>query len=307
MNSNIKRIIFVFALFTLFEASAQQEAHFTQYMYNTNVINPAYAGNRNVLSLNAIHRSQWVGIEGAPSTQTLSLHSPMGRKVGLGLNILSDNIGASSIKNVNTDFSYTLTLNEEDLKLALGIKAGIHSLNVDFNRLLVSDNTDSSIQNNNFNKISPTVGVGGYLFTKSWYVGLSSPNFLETKYFSNSSVSRVNERIHAYLIGGYVLDINPNLKFKPATLLKMVNGAPLSLDLSANFLINRKFTLGTSYRLGAAFSALAGAQISNQIMIGYAYDYDTTDLRNFNSGSHEFFIRFESFTRVKGKVSPRFF
>jgi type IX secretion system PorP/SprF family membrane protein len=208
---------------------------------------------------------------------------------------------------MNIDFSYTLPLNEEGTNFSFGMKAGFYSLNVDFNKLLIYNPTDATIQSNNINKISPSIGVGGYLYSDKWYVGLSTPNLLKTDHYTNSAVSRASQEAHIYLIGGYVFDINPDLKFKPATLFKVVNGAPLSVDLSANFLINKKLTLGTSYRLDAAIGALAGFQVSDQLMLGYAYDYDVTDIRGYATGSHEFFIRFEFVRRVRGKVSPRFF
>lgn len=302
----IKRTISVVVLFVGFYAAAQQDAQYTQYMYNTTVINPAYAGSRNVLSINGLYRAQWVGLEGAPKTQTLSIHSPMGERVGLGGNILRDEIGPTSETYVSGDFSYTLPVNDRT-NFAFGMKAGFYSLTVDFRKLLIYDPTDPTIQNNNINQTSPIIGVGGYLYTDKWYIGLSTPNLLKTDHYTNSTVSKATEEMHIYAIGGYVFDINPDLKFKPATLFKMVKGAPLSVDVSANFLINKKFTLGASYRLDAALGALAGFQVSDQLMLGYAYDYDTTDIGQYNSGSHEFFVRFEFITRVKGKVSPRFF
>jgi type IX secretion system PorP/SprF family membrane protein len=286
---------------------AQQEAQFTQYMYNTVVINPAYAGTRNVLSINGIHRAQWIGLEGAPKTQTLSIHSPMGERIGMGINILQDEIGPSTETYTNVDFSYTLPIDGKGTNFSFGMKAGFYSLNVDFNKLLIYNPTDATIQNNNISRTSPTIGVGGYLYSDKWYIGLSTPNILKTDHYTNSSISKASQEAHTYLIAGVVFDINPDLKFKPATLFKMVKGAPLSMDISANFLINKRFTLGTSYRLDAAVGALAGFQVSDQLMLGYAYDYDTNDIRGYATGSHEFFVRFEFITRVKGKVSPRFF
>ena len=307
MKNTIQKIICVLVLTISSNIQAQQDAQFSQYMYNTNVINAAYAGTRNVLSINGIHRSQWIGLEGAPRTQTLSIHGPMGQRVGMGLNIVRDEVGPSFETYVNVDISYTLPINDEGTNFSFGMKGGIYSLNVDFTRLLIYNPNEAPIQNNNINKISPTIGVGGYLYSDKWYIGLSTPNLLETDHYTNSSVSRASEEMHLYAIAGYVFDINPDLKFKPATLFKMVKGAPLSMDVSANFLINKKFTLGASYRLDAAVGALAGFQLSDQLMLGYAYDYDTTEIRGYTSGSHEFFIRFEFITRVKGKVSPRFF
>ena len=307
MKTILKIIVSAFLLVVSSNSFGQQQAQFTQYMYNTIVINPGYAGNRNVLSINGVHRAQWVGLEGAPRTQTLSIHSPMGQRVGLGLSIVQDEIGPSTETYVNADFSYTIPLNDQGANLAFGLKAGYYSLFVDFGKLLIYNPTDELIQNDNINKRSPTIGAGAYVYTDKWYVGLSVPNMLSTQHYESSLVSKASGTQHVYAIGGYVFEIHKNLKFKPATMLKIAKGAPLALDVSANFLINKKFTLGTSYRLDAAISALAGFQASNQLMLGYSYDYDTTDLRGYNSGSHEFFLRYEFVTRVKGNVSPRFF
>ena len=286
---------------------AQQDAQFSQYMYNTNVINAAYAGTRNVLSINMIHRSQWVGLEGAPQTQTLSIHSPLGERLGLGFNIIRDEIGPAMETYGNVDISYTLPIDDRGTNFSFGMKGGVYSLNVDFTRLLIYNPNDATIQNDNINRLAPTIGVGGYLYSDKWYVGISTPNLLKTDHYTNATVSRASEEMHLYTIAGYVFDVNPDLKFKPAALVKMVKGAPISLDFSANFLINNQFTLGASYRLDAAVGALAGFQLSDQLMLGYAYDYDTTEIRGYTSGSHEFFIRFELITRVQGNISPRFF
>lgn len=307
MLHHIKKIIVGFVLLVTSIANAQQDAQYTQYMHNTIVINPAYAGSRNVLSINGTHRSQWQGLVGAPKTQTLSINSPMTERVGLGLSIVRDEIGPAVESYFAGDFSYTLPLNNGSTMFSFGMKAGFHSLNIDFSKLLIYNPTDDLLQNNVNNKISPIIGVGAYVYDEKWYIGISSPNILKTEHFSKSSVSKAAESLHLYAIGGYVFDINPDLQFKPAVLVKMAKGSPLAIDASANFLINQKFTLGASYRLNAAASALMGFQISRSMMIGYAYDYDTTDIGSYNSGSHEFLLRFEFFTKVKGKVSPRFF
>lgn len=307
MKLHITKLVSVVVLLLSLNVSAQQDAQFTQYMYNTVVINPAYAGSRNVLSINGIHRAQWVGLVGAPRTQTLSINSPIGERLGMGITVVRDELGPSSETYANFDISYTLPVSEDGTKFAFGVKGGFYSLNVDFNKLLIYNPTDAAIQQNNINKTSPVIGVGGYLYSDKWYVGISTPNMLQTDHYTNSSVSKASEDMHLYGIAGYVFDLNPDLKFKPATMLKMVKGAPLSFDLSANFLIREKITLGASYRLDAAISGLAGFQISDKMMFGYAYDFDTTDIRGYNSGSHEFFLRYEFISNVKGKVSPRFF
>ena len=301
--------IMIVVLFLIFYESieAQQDAQFTQYMYNTSIINPAYAGSRGNLSANLIHRAQWVGLDGSPRTQTLTLHTPLGFKVGLGLSIIRDEIGPAVEDYIAADFSYTLTLNDNETYFAFGLKAGLYSLNIDFNKLTIFDPTDDPFQTSIQNRTSPMIGLGGYLYSKNWYVGISSPNVLTTQHYTNSRISRASETLHWYTIAGYVFELSKKVKFKPATLLKLTKGAPLAVDVSTNFLIHDKITLGASYRVSVGVSALVGFQLNDQIMLGYAYDYDTTDLGDFNSGSHEFFLRYELFKRYRGKISPRFF
>ena len=298
-------VLFGSLLFMLPTAQAQQDSQYTQYMYNTISVNPAYAGSRGSLSILGVYRNQWVGLDGAPKTLNFSMHSPIGvQGVGLGIGFTSDQIGPSSESLVTADFSYTIPM-ANDLKLSFGMKGGVSIWDLDPNKLNIYDPNDYDLRQQN--NSSPVVGVGLYLHTEKWYVGLSSPNMLETQHYDDVQVSTATEKTHVYLIGGYVFDINPNFKLKPAILAKAVVGAPLALDFSANALLNDNLTFGLAYRLDAAVSALAGFQISDHIMIGYSYDYDTTALGNYNDGSHEIFLRFELGTRMRAKVNPRFF
>ncbi|UUF12408.1 MULTISPECIES: type IX secretion system membrane protein PorP/SprF [Flavobacterium] len=286
---------------------AQQDAQFSQYMYNTQVVNPAYAGSRQVLSLNGVHRSQWAGVEGAPTTQTISVNAPVSARVGLGFSVVNDKINPSKEISSAVDFSYTIPVNDySDTKFSFGLKGGINSLNIDYSKLNIYDPNDTSFQQN-VNRLSPIIGLGGYLHNDRWYIGLSVPNLLKTDYYDDIAVSSASERVTFYAIGGYVFDLNYRLKFKPAVLFKMTSGAPLAADVSFNFLLDNKFTFGVSYRMDAAISVLAGFQISKGLMIGYAYDFDTTEFSRYNSGSHEIFLRYEFFNKNNGKVSPRFF
>jgi len=303
MKPYLFSIILFFSI--CYHGFSQQESQYTQYMYNTITVNPAYAGSRGMLSFTGIYRTQWIGLEGAPETMAFSLNSPIGiRGVGIGLSFTGDRIGPSTENMVTADFSYTILL-ERDTKLSFGIKGGFNSIDVDLSRL--NPETINDPQLTDVNRMAPVIGTGIYLHSDKWYLGLSSPNFLETEYYDDVQVSTATEKSHFYFIGGYVVDLSQNLKFKPAVLAKAVKGAPLALDLSANLLFNKRFTLGAAYRLDAAVSALAGFQITDQLMLGYAYDYDTTDLGNYNSGSHEIFLRFELGTRQGGTVNPRFF
>jgi len=307
-----KLLIFVTLISATFaiESNAQQDAQYTQYMYNTMSVNPAYAGSRDAISMTGLYRTQWVGLDGAPDTQTFNIHSPIGdsEKVGLGLSIINDNIGPTRETYFDIDFSYTINTSDEG-RLSFGIKGGGHLLNIAYSELSQFNNGDQLLQSDIENKFSPNVGAGIY-YRKGdrWYVGLSAPNLLETKHFDESSLSVANEQINLYLIGGYVFDINSDLKLKPAVLFKGVKGAPLQADLTLNALLKEKLTLGLAYRWSAAVSALLGYQLTDKLMLGLAYDRETTDLGNtqFEQGSYEVFLRYEIFENQK-ILSPRFF
>ena len=268
------------------------------------------------MSIAGLHRSQWVGLDGAPRTQTLTLNTPVGisNRVGLGLSVVNDKIGPMDETYFDIDFSYTVPTSEQG-KLSFGLKAGGHLLNVDFQQLSQFDINDPSFENNIDNKFSPNIGVGFYYHTHRFYLGLSAPNLLETKHFDESADGDGNssfiakERINYYLIAGHVFDLSDNVKFKPALLTKMVSGAPLQVDVSANFLLYEKLTLGAAYRWSAALSAMAAFQVSDAIMLGFAYDRETTQLgrTEFNDGSYEVILRFELFKKYNRMLTPRFF
>jgi type IX secretion system PorP/SprF family membrane protein len=291
---------------------AQQDAQYTQYMYNTIVVNPAYAGSREAMSIFALHRAQWLGLDGAPVTNNFSIHTPInGSNVGLGFSVINDRIGPSDENNIAVDFSYSIHTSDR-YKLSFGLKASANLLNVDFTKLNIYNPADPRFHNNIDNKFSPNIGVGFYLHSDNTYFGLSAPYLLETKHFDksadNSSSSFVAaEKIHYYFIAGHVFDLSANVQFKPSVLTKMVQGAPLQVDLSGNFLINEKFTAGIAYRWDASFSGLVGFQLSDSWFVGYSYDMDTTKLANYNSGSHEIFLRYELFNKNNRIISPRFF
>ncbi len=291
---------------------AQQDAQYTQYMYNTIAVNPAYAGSRGVFSVQGLHRSQWVGLDGAPRTQTLNFHTPVSERLGVGLSIVNDDIGNGTSQETLFDgvISYSIPTSNTG-KLSFGLKAGGHLLNLDFSQLqnYGGENTLGSSAGDIDRKFSPNFGAGVYYHTNKYYVGLSVPNFLTTEHFEDSSTSLAEERMNLYLITGYVFELNPDLKFKPAVLVKAVTGAPLQVDLSANFMFNDKLTLGAAYRWDAALSALIGFQLSDQFMLGVAYDREITELGNtsFNDGSFEIMLRYELKTRYKNVITPRFF
>lgn len=284
---------------------SQQDSQYTQYMYNTININPAYAGSREVLSIFGLHRSQWIGLDGAPTTNAFSINSPIGdSSFGIGLSFVNDRIGPANESAISADLSYAIQMSD-NYKLAFGLKGTANLFNLDVNKLRIQDQNDPQFQNLS-NDFSPNVGAGIYLYSDKFYAGLSVPNFFETNHYKDNSVSITQEKLHYYFITGYVFDVGENLKIKPSILAKAVEGAPLQADGSLNFLIYDKLTLGAAYRWDAAWSALAGFQISNSIFIGYGYDRETTRLQNYNSGSHEIFLRFELFSNSK-MLTPRFF
>lgn len=303
----MKKAVSVLIIFWSLSVFGQQEPQYTQYMYNTVTVNPGYAGTRGVTSLFGLHRSQWIGLDGAPRTTQFSIHSPVSRRGhGLGLSVVNDNIGPSRDTYINASFSYLLQLSDRT-RLNLGLMGGGSFLEVDYNKLNLENNQDPNLTGK-LNKFSPNVGVGAYLHSDSWYVGLSVPALLETSFYDDVQQSVAREKMHFYLIGGYVFDLGPSVKFKPATLLKAVNGAPLSVDLSANFMFNENLTLGAAYRWDAAVSAMAGFNITPSLFVGYGYDWDTRRIGNYNSGSHEVFLRYEFIFSSRNRLhSPRFF
>jgi type IX secretion system PorP/SprF family membrane protein len=299
--------ILIFALLLIsFTSIAQQDAQYTQYMYNTININPAYAGSRGVMSIFGLYRTQWVGLDGAPETSAFSINSPIeNSKIGVGLSFVNDRIGPTNENTISADVSYTINTSE-NYKLSFGVKGTANLFNLDVTKLNPIDANDPSLANIG-TSFTPNIGAGVYFHSDKSYIGLSVPNILETKRYDDNSFAVYRERLNGYLIGGYVFDFTSNLKFKPAFLVKAVEGAPLQVDVSGNFLINEKFNLGLAYRWSAAVSAMAGFQVSDGLYIGYGYDLETTKLRRFNSGSHEIFLRFELFKRTNRVVSPRFF
>lgn len=291
-------------------ANAQQDAQYTQYMYNTVSVNPAYAGSRGHLSIAGLYRNQWLGLDGAPETQTLNIHTPVGyRGVGLGLSIVNDKIGPTSETYFDVDFSYTIQTSFEG-RLSFGLKGSAHMLDIRYSELDEFE-VDPQLQSQQDiqNKFSPNLGAGVYYHTDKFYVGLSVPRILETTHFDSSSVSTAKELMNYYFITGYVWDLNPFLKFKPTLLTKVVQGAPIQVDLSANFMFNERFIAGAAYRWDAAFSGLLGFMLSDQMMVGLAYDREITELgaATFNDGSFEIILRYDFFRNIGRMKSPRFF
>lgn len=302
------RLIILGLLLSSFFVSAQQEAQYTQYMYNTANINPAYAGSRGSLSALIMHRTQWVGLEGAPVTNVATISSPLGisQRFGLGVSFVNDKLGPSDNNVISVDLSYYVPTSE-NFKLAFGVKGTVDMFNVDFNKVKLFNPNDNLNRENIDNRVSANVGAGLYWYSDKTYLGVSVPYILENHYYDNDIQYVASEKMHFHVLAGHVFNLGKELKFKPSALTKVVQGSPLQVDLSANFLFFDKFTLGAAYRWSAALSGMAGFQLSDSWLIGYAYDKETTRLGNFNSGSHEIFLRYELFRKYDKVVSPRFF
>ncbi|WP_092467314.1 PorP/SprF family type IX secretion system membrane protein [Winogradskyella thalassocola] len=311
----MKKLYFTiaFALMILVSAQAQQDPQYTQYMYNMNVVNPAYAGSNEALSIGLLYRSQWIGITDAPKTATLSVHSPVGKNVGLGLSVISDKIGPVEENNVYADFSYTLNLGGEH-RLAFGLKGGATFQNIglfsDIGNGYVPDASDEAFSQNTSNTYL-NIGAGAFYYSDNYYVSLSVPNMLKSTYLDVTNNGQQfeygSEVLHYFLSAGYVFDLSANTKFKPSFLVKSAFNAPTSLDLSANFLFHDKFEVGATYRLDDSVGAMANFAVTPDIRIGYAYDYTTSDLNIKSSGSHEIMLLFDLNFSKKVSISPRFF
>lgn len=302
------KFFFFVLMLTAIAGFAQQDSQFTQYMYNTITINPAYAGSRGVLSAFGLYRTQWVGLDGAPKTSTFSVNAPIeNSNLGVGVSLVNDRIGPINDNSLSADLSYSIQVSAES-KLSFGIKATANLFNLDINKLNPEIQNDPRLQDLD-NKFSPNIGAGVYWHSEKAYVGLSIPNFIETNRYSDNDIAIYKSKMNYYLIAGYVFDLDryQYVKFKPAVLTKMVEGAPLQVDVSANFMFMDKFVLGAAYRWSAAVSLMAGFQVSDGLYIGYGYDHETTSLNKYNSGSHEIFLRYEFFRKNSKITTPRFF
>jgi type IX secretion system PorP/SprF family membrane protein len=308
-QNKMKKLYFIAVLaLAVTELRAQQDPHYTQYMYNMSVMNPAYAGSKEALSGGVLYRKQWVEIEDAPTTGTFFIHSPVGRNVGLGLSVISDKIGPVEENNFYADFSYTLNLGGEH-KLAFGMKAGLTMHKIDFQTIYptLPDVGDGVFGGANPSETFLNVGSGLFYYTNKYYLAFSVPNMLKAKYLDYSGRDYGTEEMHCFLTGGYVFDINANLKFKPFAMVKSSLNAPTSFDVSANFMLYDKLELGATYRVEDSFGAMVNFAITPGLRIGYAYDHIVSDLDVVTPASHEFMLLFDLNFAKKVSQSPRYF
>ena len=302
-------VILIMLLFNIWNAKAQQDPMFTQYMHNPVSINPAYAGSRGTLNFVAMDRQQWVGLDGAPKTLTLSVNSPfIGYNVGVGLSLIHDQIGPVKQTGIYADYSYHLKVSTTT-KLSFGIKGGVNMFDINLINLPGAENDDHILQNGTRKMFLPNFGVGSYLYSDRFYLGFSIPKLLQNSLLDNqNTLKKVNkEERHIFLTGGVVIDLAENIKFKPSTTIRMVSGSPVSAEFSAALLFMDQLWVGGMYRLGDSFGGMVKFDLSNQLSVGYSYDLTNSALQPYNQGTHEVYISYDVAFKNKKILSPRYF
>ena len=301
----MKKLSIIALLLLAFQMYGQQDPQYTQYMYNMNVINPAYAGSRENLSFGLLYRNQWTNIDGGPRTGTFFGHLPVGEKVGLGASIIADEIGPVKETNAYVDFSYTLRLGGEH-RLALGLKAGATFHNIGLTGIDLIDPNDPFFSQN-INEVTPNIGAGFFYYTDNYYFAVSVPNLLNSVHLDANGFKIGSETSHYFVTGGYVFQVSPNTKLKPSFLVKSAFDAPTSFDVNVNALFFEKFEIGASYRLDDSFSGLVNFLITPTVRVGYAYDAVSSDIKNYAPASHEVFLLFDLNFPKRVSRSPRYF
>ena len=286
---------------------AQQDAMFTHYMYNTLWLNPAYAGTRDALTVTGIHRSQWVGFDGAPTDQSLTLHSPMlNGKMGIGLSVLNDKIGPTASTLFALDLSYQVKLNQKS-KLSFGLKGLVNMYKNNLSTLALDQQNDVAFAQN-VNSFLPNAGAGIYYYRERIYIGVSTPKLLENKLGGDLGAASKEQR-HFFLIMGTVFNLSKTVKLKPTGFLKATAGSPIEGDVTGTFIFNDKFNLGAMYRTGDAVGVLLGYNFTEQLYLGYSFDWSMANTTGkYNNGSHEIMLRYDLISKAKAKIkSPRYF
>lgn len=303
-----KKFFILIGLCSAMSLQAQQDPHYSQYMFNQSVFNPAYAGSQEGLSAGVLHREQWQGLEGAPSTSTAFVHSRLGKKVGVGLSFIRDAVGPTEENNVYADVSYTLDITP-DHKLALGVKGGMSFQKIGlFDDVFyhVDDANDPAFSENVSNQFF-NIGAGVFFYTQKYYLGVSVPNFLKNTYVEKNNAKFGTDVMHVFLTGGYVLDMTKDWELKPSTMVKYALGAPISFDVNLNTRFKKKLEFGVSYRIDDSFGGMINYAVLPNLKVGYAYDYITSGLKTQTNGSHEVFVIFDLYYKKKVSSSPRYF
>ena len=303
-----KLILILFAFVIAQEITAQQDPQYTQYMYNMNIINPAYAGISEGLAIGALYRSQWVGLDGGPETFTFNIHSPVGKQLALGLSVISDKIGPVEETNAYVDVSYTIPVGMQS-RLAFGVKGGFtfHDIAIAESQINLVDLGDPFFAQG-INETTPNIGAGVYLYKPNkYYISASVPNILNGVHLDANGTKIGSETEHFFAAAGYVFDLSNNFKLKPHTLLKYATDAPISYDLNMNLFMYDLVEVGIGYRLDDSFSGMVNFQVMDNLRIGYAYDAIQSDLDIVTNSSHEVFINFDFNFSSKVSRSPRYF
>ncbi len=307
MKNNLKYSLIAAVTALTMNMTAQQETQNSFYMFNASLLNPAYAGSRDALSIVADGRMQWMNFAGAPKTNCFTLHTPLViESIGLGLNVLNDQIGAQSRNAIFADFSYRIKLNKKNDRLAFGLRGGVDLISKDFTNLDVNDNTDPMITQGSFNTTLFNTGAGIYLYGKKYFVGLTAPKVIPNK-VSNINNFTSQEALHVYLIAGYVFKLNSLWDLKPGASVRYTANAPLSIDGNISVLFNKKIWFGLMYRHGAAAGANIMYHFTPSIRLGYAYDYSMTNMKKYNAGTHEVLLGIDLFKKEEPVRSPRYF
>lgn len=291
----------------LLQARAQQDPLYSQYMFNTLAVNPGYAGSADIFTVMALSRHQWVGFTGAPATQTVLAHTPLpARSMAIGLSLLNDKVGPTRQTGGYVDFAYRIRTGKLS-RLAFGLKGGANLYQADLASLSSVDPDQANVSI--MGKALPNFGFGLYWHGPRFYAGLSAPKLLENDIDAVQAAGIVTaaERRHYFLIGGYVVDIDRSTRFRPSVMVRMVEGAPLSIDLNANFLFRDRIWLGGMYRVGNSFGLLGQYQVNDQFRIGYAFDLTTTSIGAYNGGTHEVMLNYDLRFFTGRTVSPRYF
>jgi len=290
MKIIIKNIVIVIFVLTGIQTFGQQEPLYTQYQNNFSLINPAYTGSNGHFTATANVRSQWAGETGSPKTQTFSVQGAVGKNVGLGFSVVNDKVFIWNNTELFADFSYSLEMSESST-LSFGLKAGGSFLNVNLQDLGISGDPYLS---GNINKFNPNLGAGALFYNDKFYASISTVNILETTHYDeNSTVSKASDEMVFYGSAGYMFDLGNDFKFRPSFLLRAVNGSPLSTDFSASFLWSNRLEMAISHRFDSSISGLLQVRVNDNVKLGYSYDKLTSNLGNYNSGSHEISLVFD--------------
>ncbi len=308
MNNLYKVIIVVLLAVLTTKIKAQQEPLYTQYMFNAMSVNPAYTGTQDGLEAVFLSRLQWTGFEGAPRTYSFAAHTPFTQyDMGIGVALVADKLGPVNNFYFNVNYAYQVKLTD-DMRLSMGIKGGFYNYHVGLDGLLLDGNQmDPSFQGQIERKFQPNLGAGVYVYDDRLYAGISVPKLFQSEINTEESQEdalAVLKR-HYFIMAGYLFDINDDFKIRPSFINKFVDGAPPSTDISTQVIYQEMYWLGATYRLGDALAFMANVQVSEQLMIGYSYDFSMSNLGNYNSGSHELMISFNYDGFLKRKKSRR--